>query len=49
LLLPFATEIAQSTGIINGVFDWFDIAVYGAVEAVSVILFPTLLSARYEK
>jgi hypothetical protein len=49
LLLPFATEIAQSAGIINGVFDWFDIAVYGAVEAVSVILFPTLLSARYEK
>jgi hypothetical protein len=49
LFLPFATEIAQSAGIINGVFDWFDIAVYGAVEAVSVILFPTLLSARYEK
>jgi hypothetical protein len=48
LLLPFATEIAQSAGIINGVFDWFDIAVYGAVEAVSVILFPTLLPARYE-
>ncbi|MBV9986884.1 MAG: hypothetical protein JO301_04360 [Chitinophagaceae bacterium] len=49
LLLPFASEFAQSAGIINGVFDWLDIVIYGAIESVSVFLFPGLLSRLYEK
>jgi hypothetical protein len=42
LAMPFASEFAQAAGIINGVFDWFDMVAYSVTELVSVFLFPGL-------
>lgn len=49
LLLPFITEAAQGFGLINGSFDWFDLLSYGIIESAFILVFPILITPRYEK